>query len=94
MPNNATKHITRPQAPIGAKKDGKLKIKDGDTGAVSWRQSKKGFRKDYDGDPTSKDYNAGDMKSFPKHSPHFGGKSKGHQPHMGQRDPAYKKSGE
>lgn len=73
-------------------KDGKRKVKDGDTGRVSWRQGKKGFSKDYDGDPIAQNYNAKDLKKQPKHRPHFGGKKRGHRPHKGQREAAYESS--
>ena len=51
--NNATKHIPKKQAPVGAKKDGKMKVLDGQTQTVRWRQGKAGFVRDYDGDPIS-----------------------------------------
>lgn len=51
-----------------------MKIQDGTTGKVSWRSGKKGFRRDWDGDATSNDYNAKDFK--PSHKIHGGSKGK------------------
>jgi hypothetical protein len=39
-----------------------MKVKDGDTGTVSWRSGRKGFRRDWDGDPITTNYNIKDMK--------------------------------
>lgn len=68
------KHIAKPQAPIGSKNKMKLKIKDGATGKVSWRSGKKGFKRDWDGEPTSNNYNSKDFK--PSHKIHGGSKGK------------------
>lgn len=62
LPDKAIKHIARHQLPVGSKNKGRLKVKDGDTGKVSWRSGKKGFVKDYDEDPTSVVYANQDMK--------------------------------
>jgi hypothetical protein len=51
---------------------------DGETGRESWRQGTTGFNKDWDGDPTAKNYNRSEMKPKPKHSVHQGGKRKVH----------------
>lgn len=85
LPDKGTKHIPKPQAPIGAKKDGKLKVVDGRTGKVSWRQGTKGFMKDFDGDPTSTNHNRAGMKKRPAHSPRMSVKHKSHKPYMGGR---------
>lgn len=85
LPDKGTKHIPKPQAPIGAKKDGKLKIIDGRTGHVSWRQGTKGFAKDFDGDPTAINHNRAGMKKRPQHSPRMEVKHKSHRPYMGSR---------
>lgn len=85
LPDKGTKHIPKPQAPIGAKKDGKLKVVDGRTGKVSWRQGTKGFMKDFDGDPTAMNHNRAGMKKRPQHSPRMGAKKRGHTPYMGDR---------
>jgi hypothetical protein len=85
LPDKSTRHIPKPQAPIGAKKNGKLKIVDGRTGKVSWRQGTKGFLKDFDGDPTATNHNKAGMKQRPTHSPKMGAKKRGHRPNMGSR---------
>ena len=58
--------------PIGAVKDDKMKVLDGDTQKVSWRQGRKGFSKDFDGDPTSTQHNKAGLKPAPKHQGHVG----------------------
>lgn len=68
------KHIPKPQHPVGTKKKLKLKVQDGTTGKVSWRSGKKGFLRDYDGDPTSTNHNRSDFK--PSHKIHGGSKGK------------------
>lgn len=78
LPDKATKHIPKHQVPIGAVKDGKVKIKDGETGKVGWRQGKKGFRRDYDGEPIAANFNNKDLKPAPKHHMH-----EGRKPHKG-----------
>jgi hypothetical protein len=85
LPEKPTKHITRKQAPIGAKKDGKLKIFDGETERVSWRQGRSGFSRDWDGDPTAKNYNRSKMKKVPTHSARMG-KRPSHKPDMDGRE--------
>lgn len=59
---------------------------DGTTGHESWRQASKGMLRDFDNDPTSKNYNKPQMKKAPYHSVHEGGKRRGAVPHMGYRD--------
>lgn len=71
MPDKSTKHIPKPNWPIGTKKNSKLKVLDGDTQRTSWRQSTKGFSRDWDGDPISKDYNKAGLKARPHHAPHI-----------------------
>lgn len=83
MPAKATKHIPKTKEPIGTVKDGKLKVVDGETGKPTWRSGKKGFAQDYDGEPTTKDYNSKDLKHQPSHKPHHGGRRKHHTPHEG-----------
>lgn len=78
LPDKASKHISRKQSPVGTVKDGKIKIKDGATGKISYRQGTTGMSRDYDGDPISANFNAQDMKSSPKHHTHDGRK-----PHKG-----------
>ena len=85
MPDKSTKHIPKPQEPIGTIKNGKIKVLDGDTQTVRWRQGKTGMSRDYDGDPISTNYNSKDMKSKPSHKVHMGGKRKGHKPKMDER---------
>ena len=91
LPDKATKHIPKHQEPIGAVKNGKVKVLDGDTQKIGWRQGTTGMSKDYDGEPTSARHNVKDLKPRPKHHSHMGNKKEGHKPHQGQRDPAYKK---
>ena len=67
QPDRATKHIPKPQASIGAQKNGKLKVIDGTTGRESWRQGKTGFIKDIDGDPISKAPAGSGAKNRPQH---------------------------
>lgn len=84
LPDKATPHIPRKQAPIGARKDGKVKIVDGETGKVKWRQGRKGFLRDWDGDPIAQNYNRADAKDKKMHSPRMGRKKK-HTPRMGEK---------
>lgn len=50
----------------------KRKVKDGDTGKESWRQTSRGFLRDWDGDPTAKNYNRSGLKKQPRHAMHTG----------------------
>jgi hypothetical protein len=85
LPDKGTKHIPKPQAPIGAKKDGKMKVIDGRTGKESWRQGTKGFLKDFDGDPTATNHNRAGMKNRPQHHARMAVKHRSHKPSMGSR---------
>ena len=75
-------------------KDGKLKIQDGTTGNISWRQGRGGFSKDFDGEPIAQNKNYADLKNRPKHSVRMGNKKKGRQPHMGSKPSHNPKMGE
>lgn len=88
LPDKPTKHIERPQAPIGAVKNGKIKVLDGDTGKISWRQGRTGMSRDFDGDPVSTNHNRSGLKPRPKHSARMGRRPK-HRSHMGTREKAY-----
>jgi hypothetical protein len=88
LPDKPTKHITRPQDPIGTVKNGKIKVFDGDSGKVAWRQGRSGMSKDFDGDPTAANHNRSGLKPQPKHSPRMGKRPK-HRAHMGSREKAY-----
>lgn len=61
-------------------KQGRLKILDGDTQRVSWRQGKRGFSRDWDGDPIAQNYNKEGLKSRPKHQPHMKSKQRPQKP--------------
>lgn len=74
LPDKPVKHVPKHQAPVGAKKNGKMKVKDGTTGKVSWRGGKKGFVRDYDGDAISTVYANKDIKL--SHKVHGGNKAK------------------
>ena len=74
LPDKATKHVARKQALVGAVKDGRVKIMDGDTQTVRWRQGLSGMSRDWDGDPESKNYNQAGLKPRSKHSIHEGKK--------------------
>ncbi len=74
MPDKPVKHIAVHQQPVGTSKNNRLKVKDGLTGKVSWRSGKRGFRIDWDGEPTSRNYNYKDFK--PSHKVHGGRKAK------------------
>ena len=89
LPDKATRHIPKPQEPIGSQKKGKIKVLDGDTQKVRWRQGKKGFIRDYDGDPIAQNHTARNAEIKNTHSPRMGYKRKTHKPHMGDRDGAY-----
>ncbi len=80
LPDRATKHIPKPQASIGAKKDGKIKVVDGRTGKESWRQGTKGMLKDYDGDPIAVNHTAAGLKHRPQHHARMAVKHKTHRP--------------
>lgn len=79
LPDRATKHIPKPQASIGAQKNGKLKVIDGTTGRESWRQGKTGFIKDIDGDPISKAPAGSAAKNRPQHHARESVKHKSHR---------------
>lgn len=85
LPDKGTKHIPKPQAPIGAVKNGKLKIIDGRTGKESWRQGTTGFLKDFDGDPTAKNHNRAGLKNRPQHHAKMAAKRRSHKAYMGSR---------
>lgn len=72
LPDKSTKHYKKPQAPIGAIRNGKVKVKDGDTGTVSWRSGRSGMSKDWDGDAISTNYNRRDAKEKKTHTVHIG----------------------
>jgi len=76
LPDKSTKHIKKPQQPIGAVKNGKVKVKDGETGKVSWRSGRSGMSRDWDGDPISKQYNRKDAKQKKTHTVHMGRRPK------------------
>lgn len=79
MPDKSTKHVPKRRKKVGAIKDGKLKVKDGDTGKESWRQGKKGFARDWDGEPIAVNYNRSGLKNRPKHTPHSGDRKKAYE---------------
>ena len=85
LPDKSTAHIPRHHSPVGAVKNGKIKVLDGETQKESWRQGKTGMSKDWDGDAISVNYNARDAKKKPHHQPHMGGKRKTHKPHMDEK---------
>ena len=74
MPKKSVKHIPKHIPPVGTVKAGRIKVIDGDTGREVWRQGTTGMSRDWDGDAISHDYNAGKMKSKPRHKPHSGKK--------------------
>ena len=76
LPDKATKHIERHRKPVGTVKEGKIKVKDGDTGRVTWRQGTTGMLRDWDGDPIATAYNRAEAKKTPKHNPRETGKRK------------------
>ena len=63
---------------MGAQKGQRLKVRDADTGKVSWRQGKKGFVRDNQGgEPTSKIPQLSDfVLSHKMHSAHASPKAK------------------
>lgn len=85
LPDRATKHIPKPQESIGARKNGKIKVIDGRTGKVAWRQGTRGMMKDYDGDPIAVNHTAANIKKRPQHHPRDQVKMKSHKPYMGSR---------
>lgn len=74
LPEKSIKHVAIHQEPVGTTKKGKMKIKDGDTGKISWRSGKHGFLRDYDNEATGINYANKDMKI--SHKIHGGSKSK------------------
>lgn len=88
LPDKPVKKTPKKQLPVGAQKNGALKVLDGDTGRVKWRRGSRGFLRDYDGDPISVNYTAKYLKKRPKHSPRMGRRPM-HKPHMGDREGAY-----
>lgn len=85
LPDVASPHIRKPQAPIGAVRNDKIKTVDGETGRIVWKQGKKGMARDWDGDPTSKQYNKDGLKKKPRHKVRMGYKRAKHKPHLGER---------
>lgn len=67
LPKGTTRHIPRKRLPIGAVKDGKVKIFDGEKQKASWRGGKKGLLRDLDGTPTSTNRTASQMRRSPSH---------------------------
>ena len=76
LPDKSTKHIPKKQLAIGAVKNGKVRVKDGDTGKVGWRSGRSGMSRDWDGDAIATNYNKKDMKPSKTHSVHMGKKPK------------------
>lgn len=76
LPDKSTKHIRKPQAPLGATKNGKIKVKDGETGKVSWRSGRSGMKRDWDGEPIARNYNRADAKERKTHTVHMGRRAK------------------
>ena len=72
MPKRTTRHIPKPQHPLGWVKEGKIKVQDGETGKVSWRGVRRGLLADFDGDPTSTRHNYKDAVDVNHHSVHMG----------------------
>lgn len=70
LPKRSTKHVTNPQDPIGWVKHGRVKVKDGDSGKVGWRQVRRGMLSDFDGEPTSTRHNLKDAHDVNHHSVH------------------------
>ena len=57
-----------------------MKVLDGDTQKISWRQGRTGFLKDFDGEPIANNKNREGLKSRPKHQAH-----ESRQPHKPHR---------
>jgi hypothetical protein len=72
LPDRSTKHIPKHLLPVGSFKNGRIKIKDPVTGKVSWRGGRKGLMRDWDGKPTSHNYNKKDAKQQKSHTVHTG----------------------
>ena len=81
MPDKATKHIPKHRQPVGAVKDGRVKIQDGYTKKISWRQGTKGMSRDWDGDPIATNYNYEGLKNRPQHHAKKGSR-RTHKPKM------------
>jgi len=79
LPDRATPKIPRHNVPIGTVKEGKMKVLDGDTQKIRWRQGRTGFSKDFDGEPIAQNKNREGLKNRPRHSAHEGRKP--HKPH-------------
>ena len=69
---------------MGAVKNGKVKVKDGDTGEESWRSGRSGMARDWDGDAIATNYNKRDMKPSKTHTVHHGRKPKKDIHHAGE----------
>lgn len=76
LPDKATRHIEKPQLPVGSVKNGMVRVKDGTTGEVSWRSGRSGMSLDWDGDPIATNYNKRDMKQHKTHTVHMGHRPK------------------
>ncbi len=84
LPDKSTRHIPKKRLPVGAIKNGKVRVKDGTTGKIGWRSGRSGMSRDWDGDPTSKNYNKKDMKPSKTHTVHRGRRSKKDIHHAGE----------
>lgn len=84
LPDKATKHIPKKRLPVGAVKNGKVRVKDGTTGKTSWRSGRSGMGRDWDGDPIATNYNKKDMKPSKTHTVHYGRKPKKDIHHAGE----------
>lgn len=84
LPEKSTKHVPKRQLGVGAVKNGKIRVKDGTTGKVSWRSGRSGMSADWDGDAISTNYNKRDMKQHKTHTVHAGRQSKKDIHHPGE----------
>lgn len=73
LPDKPVKRVPKKQAPLGSRKGNSLKVQDGDSGKVEWRQMKEGSIRDYDGDAKSAIGSNKDMQL--SHKLHGGSKS-------------------
>jgi len=69
---------------VVAVKNGKVKVKDGDTGNESLRSGRSGMARGWDGDAIANNYNKRDMKPSKTHQTHQGRRPKKDIHHAGE----------
>lgn len=64
LPKRGTKHIPKHREAVGTIRDGKIKVRDGDTGKESWRSGRSGVSADWDGDAIAHNFDKESLEAF------------------------------